>query len=172
MIEMIGGLVVLCLIANVIFPLRRIGFTRWRAAGLLALVLMAIGAVEQWTMTDEDRAAIEQQRAADRLAAAKEREAKRLAEAAAEAEERRKGFHCLSGWDGSHTGVVADVKRQLNDPDSFEHDETRVTLVSAEGTHRLFMNFRAKNAFGGMVRGQAEAVYQSEGCAHTVIAIR
>ena len=95
----------------------------------------------------------------------REEEAARLAE---KAEEKRKGFHCLSAWDGSHREVVKDVKRLLNDPDSFEHDQTLVSPVSTEGTHNLTMHFRAKNAFGGYVRGTARATYTNAGCTHVI----
>ena len=95
----------------------------------------------------------------------REKEAARLAE---KAEEKRKGFHCLSAWDGSHREVVREVKRLLNDPGSFEHDQTLVSPVSKEGTHKLTMHFRAKNAFGGYVRGTARATYTNAGCARVI----
>ena len=95
----------------------------------------------------------------------REKEEARLAE---KAEEKRKGFHCLSAWDGSHREVVKEVKRLLNDPDSFEHDQTLVSPVSNEGTHNLTMHFRAKNAFGGYVRGTARATYTNAGCTHVI----
>lgn len=81
-----------------------------------------------------------------------------------QAENRRKGFHCLSSWDGSHRDFVRQVRARLNDPDSFEHDETRVTPVSDEGTHLIFMEFRARNAFGGIVRNTARGSYRQSGC--------
>ena len=289
MLEMIIGLFLLFFLVNVIYPLRRFGFTRWRAVVLVLGMGAVMGAIEQGSMTDEERAVAEQkqetervakelkreakekeralakqkrkaereaervakaeeralakqkreakekeralakqkrkaeretereaervakaeeralakqkreakekeralakqkrkaeretEREAERVAKAEERalakqkrkaerEAEREAERVAKAEEKRKGFHCLSSWDGSHRGVVKDVEDQLNDPDSFDHDETRVTPVSAEGTHTLSMKFRAKNAFGGLMRGQAVAVYQNEGCDHVLI---
>lgn len=73
--------------------------------------------------------------------------------------ERRKGFHCLSGWDGSHPEFVRLVKQQMNDPDSFEHDETRVTEINDQGRHEIIMNFRGRNAFGGTVRAIALGSY-------------
>ena len=44
----------------------------------------------------------------------------------AKAEEERKGFHCLSAWDGNHDGLEGLVRQQLNDPDSMETRETRI----------------------------------------------
>ena len=90
--------------------------------------------------------------------------AKREARAA---EHRAKGFHCLSGWDGSHIKLVAQVKRQLRDPDSFEHIETRVSRVK-EGKHNVIMQYRARNGFGGMNATTARGVYLNRDCSVTI----
>ena len=130
--------------------------------------------------TEEERIAKEEADAEDkkrkekaaRLAQKADAEEKKRKEEAArlaqKAEDKRKGFHCLSAWDGSHREVVKNVKRSLNDPDSFEHDQTLVSPVSKEGTHNLTMHFRAKNAFGGYVRGTARATYTNAGCTHVL----
>ena len=82
-----------------------------------------------------------------------------------EREERnRKGFHCLDTRDGSHYDVVLEIKERLNDPDSFEHISTSVAPVDSNGEHYLVMKFRANNAFGAKVIGQAEAIVQNDGC--------
>ena len=112
--------------------------------------------------TEEERIAKEE---ADAEEKKRKEKAARLAQ---KAEDKRKGFHCLSAWDGSHREVVKNVKRSLNDPDSFEHDRTLVSPVSKEGTHNLTMHFRAKNAFGGYVRGTARATYTNAGCMHVL----
>jgi hypothetical protein len=65
-------------------------------------------------------------------------------------EERRKGFHCLSPWNGSHRQTVELIKKNLKDPKSFEHIETRITPVE-NGNHVVFTKYRAKNSFGGYV---------------------
>jgi len=85
------------------------------------------------------------------------------------ANKKRKGFHCLSAWDGSHRGVENYIKDRLKDPDSFEHIETRITPVSPEGTHSLSMKYRAKNGFGGYTVGVAVAVVANEGCHATIL---
>lgn len=108
-----------------------------------------------------EREAIAAERAAEREARAAEEAAREAEEAAEEAENRRAGFHCLSFWDGSHPRVVTQVQASLNDPDSFKHDETRVTPVSDDGIHEFIMEFRARNGFGGTVRGMATDSYQS-----------
>ena len=74
-------------------------------------------------------------------------------------EDRRKGFHCLSAWDGSHREFVRLVKKRMNDPDSFEHVETRVTPVQNDGKHVITMQFRGRNAFGGIVKNTAIGSY-------------
>ena len=65
-------------------------------------------------------------------------------------EKERKGFHCLSAWDGSIRSVVRNVKYRMKDPKSFEHIETRITPVS-NGQHTAVMTYRGRNGFGGMV---------------------
>ena len=76
------------------------------------------------------------------------------------AEKKRKGFHCLSAWDGSHRQFVNLVKNRMNDPDSFEHVETRVTPVQSDtGKHVIIMEFRGRNAFGGLVKNRAIGSY-------------
>ena len=52
------------------------------------------------------------------------------AEAAVVVEKKRKGFHCLSAWDGSHRGVKTYVEERMREPDSFEHIETRITPIN------------------------------------------
>jgi hypothetical protein len=71
------------------------------------------------------------------------------AEAAKAEEDQRRGFHCLSGWDGSNASLVQQVKDQLREPDSFEHIETRIT-PEVNGKHNIMMEYRARNGFGGM----------------------
>lgn len=76
-----------------------------------------------------------------------------------DAEDRKKGFHCLSAWNGSHREFVKLVKNRMNDPDSFEHVETRVTSVQSDGKHVITMQFRGRNAFGGIVKNTAIGSY-------------
>ena len=102
---------------------------------------------------EEQRIAEEQQRIADSQ------------------EKRRKGFHCLSAWDGSHRGVVKFAKTQLRDPKSFEHDSTSVWPVDANGNHQLVMQYRAKNGFGGMSSGVVKAEFSNDTCGAIVKSI-
>lgn len=84
------------------------------------------------------------------------------------AEDRRKGFHCLSAWDGSHPEFKRKVKDMLRDPGSFEHIATYVSPVK-EGRHGIRMEYRAKNGFGGMNIGQALGSYSNSTCAPVVL---
>jgi len=95
-------------------------------------------------------------------------EKKRIAKAEA-AEEKRKGFHCLSPWDGSHRDFKQTVKDSMREPDSFEHIETRITPVNAEGYHRVLMKYRARNGFGGINVGEALGLVLGSNCAVTLL---
>ena len=80
-----------------------------------------------------------------------------------DAEDRKKGFHCLSPWNGSHREFTRIVKRRMNDPDSFEHVATRVTPVHGDtGRHAIIMEFRGRNAFGGVVKNTAIGSYSPD----------
>ncbi len=99
------------------------------------------------------------------------REAKEEAKAAAikKVEDKRRGFHCLSTWDGSHREVANHIKKQLRDPDSFEHIETRIGPKDEDGKHLLYMKYRAINGFGGKTVGGATASVANSGCSATII---
>jgi len=86
-------------------------------------------------------------------------------------EDRRKGYHCLRAWDGSHDAFKRDVKSQMRDPKSFEHIETKISLRK-NGQHYIFMDYRAKNGFGGMTVGKAKGTVDSETCRHEVLIIK
>lgn len=127
---------------------------------------------EQARVDEAKRAAA--QAAADE--AARKEAAERAVAEAAEAEKRATeaayGFHCLSGWDGSHRGFMDAVKQRLNDPDSFEHDETTTWRVREDGQNAILMLFRAKNGFGGVMRGKATGTFDNKSCTATVIDIQ
>lgn len=84
--------------------------------------------------------------------------------AAREAEERRQGFHCLSGLDGSHKGLVGQIKASLRDPDSFRALDTLISPVTSQGFHRLTMEYTARNGFGGTNRERVEAAVDHQTC--------
>ena len=107
-------------------------------------------------------------RGREQAAAAAERERQ---EKQAKLEERRKGFHCLSAWDGSHSDFKRAVKEMMRNPSSFEHIETRIAPVNDEGNHSLIMTYRAENGFGGMNTGQALATIRQSDCSYSIVSI-
>jgi len=56
----------------------------------------------------------------------------------------------FSAWDGSHQGLTKIIKESMNDPNSYEHVETRYW---DKGDHLIVKTtFRGKNALGGVVK--------------------
>jgi len=110
----------------------------------------------------------------ERVARQKEEKAQAatLAEqdAVRQAERKRKGFHCLSGLDGSQPELVDQTKLALRDPDSFQHIET-VVWPNVNGKHRIVMAFRSRNGFGGMMPGKAIGTMFNAGCSVLVESI-
>ncbi|WP_152522618.1 hypothetical protein [Sphingobium ummariense] len=94
-------------------------------------------------------------------------EAKELA--AGEKRDEARGFHCLSDWDGSNGSLVEQVKENLRNPKSFEHDETRIWPARRTGYHPARMKYRAENGFGGMNVEQVMAAIDHKTCAATII---
>lgn len=74
-------------------------------------------------------------------------------------------FHCLSSWDGSLRELASEVKENLREPDSFEHMETRVTKVDAEGIQEIIMRYRARNGFGGFSIEAVRGRFRNSDCA-------
>lgn len=96
--------------------------------------------------------------------------AEKQAKATKAVDDRRKGMHCLSDWDGSNTSFVNEVKSKLRDPGSFEHVETRVTPVDKDGDHTIFMRYRARNGFGGVNNPTATGYVRQSDCIARVVA--
>lgn len=69
----------------------------------------------------------------------------------------------FSAWDGSHRNLVDVVKKNLNDPSSFKHNETKYGYNKKTKTIKLQMTFRAKNAFGALILNTAIATADLEG---------
>ena len=61
----------------------------------------------------------------------------------------------FSSWDGSHRELETAIKRSMNDPDSYKHEDTR--FRDDGSTVYVLTKFRGKNAFGGTVVNYAEA---------------
>ncbi len=104
-----------------------------------------------------------------KTAAENQQEQHAAAVAAAEkVENRKKGFHCLSPWDGSNGSLIRQVKESLRDPGSFEHQDTWIFPADAKGQHRIKMVFRSRNGFGGMVTAEAIGGVDHESCDATM----
>ncbi|PPD52212.1 MAG: hypothetical protein CTY12_06885 [Methylotenera sp.] len=56
---------------------------------------------------------------------------------------------------------IEDVKLSLNDPNSIEMISTKSINVD-DGSHRIALEFTAKNAMGGRVRGRALCGFKTE----------
>ena len=77
---------------------------------------------------------------------------------------------CLSSWDGNSDDLEALVRADLNDPDSMQTDETKYNVkqlfdVNDDDVKEIFINmqYRATNAFGGVIRQTATA-YIDKNC--------
>lgn len=115
------------------------------------------------------QAAAREKKAKEEAAAEGRAEAEAAQAAAAkEKSDRISGFHCLSAWDGSNRSFVRQVKAQLRDPDSFDHDETRISPVK-NGQHLVTMRYRARNGFGGMNVATAIGSVDAASCEATVL---
>lgn len=76
--------------------------------------------------------------------------ARKAAAAAEEKAKRTKKIEAqFSGWDGSHYTFERMIKNAMNDPDSYDHIETRYKDLGSNV--RVYTKFRGKNAFGGLV---------------------
>lgn len=76
----------------------------------------------------------------------------------------------FSAWDGAHHDLVRLVKNNMNDPDSFEHVETKYLRIQTQeqidtvgngadiDDLYLYMKFRGANAFGGKILSEVEAL--------------
>lgn len=74
----------------------------------------------------------------------------------------------FSAWDGSHIQLERWIKKNLKDPDSYDHIETR---YGDKGDHILVSTkYRARNGFGGMTIGQAVAKAELDGTIIEIIA--
>lgn len=79
-------------------------------------------------------------------------------QAADRKEEIEKQF---SAWDGAHTNLERYIKKNMNDPDSYEHIETNYWDMK---DHLVVMTkFRGKNAFGGKVINTVKAKVDLQG---------
>ena len=144
---------------------RHPGARRLLIIGVVVLVVgvMIAGAVGQEQVTDSESGS-----PADTAAATNARTSNPAVDTSVSAEERRKGFHCLSPLDGNHDGIEALIRAQLDDPGSMETHETAITPVGDNGQHTIRVDFSAKNRFGGRVRTVAWGYVDPTTCTATL----
>ena len=68
---------------------------------------------------------------------------------------------CFSKWDGSHIELTKLLKSSMNDPDSYEHVETR--YWSRDNEIYIITTYRGKNGFGATVK-ESMAAYSTLDC--------
>jgi hypothetical protein len=61
----------------------------------------------------------------------------------------------FSSWDGSHIELTKLIKQGMNDPDSYEHVETK--YIDKSDYLLVSTTFRGKNLFGGLVKNTVTA---------------
>ena len=61
----------------------------------------------------------------------------------------------MDPWDGNHNGFEDQVRALLNDPRSMDTISTWVSRLLEDGTHRITMDYTARNVLGGVVRTTA-----------------
>jgi hypothetical protein len=80
----------------------------------------------------------------------------------AEAKERTEMIEKqFSAWDGSHIKLSRLVKDSMNDPDSYDHAETKYWDMDDHIV--VLTTFRGKNAFGGTVKNSVKAKISLDG---------
>lgn len=72
----------------------------------------------------------------------------------------------FSPWDGSHRQLESYIKKNLKDPDSYQHIETR--YADNGNTITVTTKYRAKNSFGGYVIESSVATANIDGTLITV----
>ncbi|MDR0228742.1 MAG: hypothetical protein LBI72_06740 [Flavobacteriaceae bacterium] len=70
--------------------------------------------------------------------------------------------NCLSSWDGSHRELVKLVKKNMNNPKSFEHVETRYAITGNQVG--LVMVYRETNRFNTVITNSIKAKVNIEDC--------
>lgn len=67
----------------------------------------------------------------------------------------------FSAWDGSHIELTKLIKKAMNDPDSYEHVETKYWDMTDYIVVRTV--YSGKNSFGGRVKNFVKAKYDNNG---------
>jgi hypothetical protein len=112
------------------------------------------------------KARLDEWRRKNQLAAQEHQERIRVAQAEKQLADERVARSKLikaqfSGWDGSHINLTAYIKKSMNDPDSYKHEET--VYWDREDHLLVSATFRGKNAFGGLVKNSVTAKVNLDG---------
>ena len=67
----------------------------------------------------------------------------------------------FSAWDGSHNTLTQLIKKSMNDPDSYEHVESKYWDMTDYVVVRTV--YSGKNAFGGRVKNFVKAKFDNNG---------
>ena len=129
---------------------------------VIVISLVVIGAISEANLSEEDKAKRDAKIQKERdTKIQKENERKKK-----ENERKKTGAHCVGGLFGNLG--VNELERiiinRLNDRDSFENRGTKITPKNAKNQHTIFMEYSAKNAFGGVVVKTAVAIINSSDC--------
>ncbi len=89
------------------------------------------------------------------------KEAAALAASVAKAERQKKIEAQFSGYSGVHYQFERMIKAAMNDPDSYDHVETK--YIDKGSYIRVFLTFRGKNGFGGLVKNTKVADFSIRG---------
>lgn len=89
------------------------------------------------------------------------KEAATLAASVAKAERQKKIEAQFSSYSGVHYQFERMIKEAMNDPDSYDHVETK--YIDKGSYIRVFLTFRCKNGFGGLVKNTKVADFSIGG---------
>lgn len=133
---------------------------------LLFCSLIALGIYRDSQKTPEQREADRKQYEKEKKESDEQYKKEKEIEDAKNEEEKldKAQFNCTSHWDGSVHDVVDAVKNNLREPSSFEHIETKVSLVSKDDEQVVVMKYRARNGFGGMNVESVVALIKNSNC--------
>lgn len=114
-------------------------------AAALVPFLLLLGGVSYCSNQSAERARIAAEQAAVEAKAEEERYQESV----------RTGKVCADGANDLNTAFELNVKRDLKDPDSFEHLGTVIRPSGNGETYEALMRYRARNSFNGYVTGTA-----------------
>ena len=110
---------------------------------------------ELWELSDADVQELDEEIVTRKDAARKKLEAEQIAQIEAKTKRDKAIKSQFSPWNGSHDALTRYIKKNMNDPDSYEHVETR--WIDKGDFILVIATYRGKNAFGGVVKNTTMA---------------